>query len=542
MAGPSGKFHDWVVVRRWASLAVLALALLLRLSLLSTQSYPFNSDEAIVALMARHILAGEWPIFFYGQAYMGSLDASLVAFGFNWLGQETWVIRFVQVSLYIGIIVTSMQLSSRLSRSRVASIVTGLLLAVPTVNLNLYTTVSLGGYGEALLIGNLILLIALDLRTGRRSIFWLVLLGLFAGLGLWAFGLTLIYIVPAFVLLVSTLRSDTGSGHVAKTIIFVLAGFLMGAAPILVWAGEHGVGQLVSELLGGAIAGTSQGGYWSKVGEHALNFLFFGPTVILGLRAPWDTRIFLWSMAVVVVLFYLAVFTQYVRLLRGKGGDPQAARTLGAVALILILGFLLTPFGGDPSGRYFLPMTILTAIIAGSLFTQDGTWLPRGLKWGLFTTVIVYQLMFNLQVALRSESGFTTQFDPVARIDHTQDRELIQYLLQKGETRGYTNYWVAYPLAFKSSEEIIFVPRLPYHQDLRYTPRDNRYDRYNSVVGESDEVAYITTKNPALNELIRSRFNALKLTWQEQVIGDYRIFYDLSEAIAPEQLDDRFVR
>jgi hypothetical protein len=36
---------------------------------------PFNSDEAIVGLMARHMLQGERPLFFYGQAYLGSLDA-----------------------------------------------------------------------------------------------------------------------------------------------------------------------------------------------------------------------------------------------------------------------------------------------------------------------------------------------------------------------------------------------------------------------------------------------------------------------------------
>jgi hypothetical protein len=49
---------------------------------------PFNADEAIVALMARHILQGERPIFFYGQAYMGSLDAYLVALGFLLFGQQ----------------------------------------------------------------------------------------------------------------------------------------------------------------------------------------------------------------------------------------------------------------------------------------------------------------------------------------------------------------------------------------------------------------------------------------------------------------------
>jgi hypothetical protein len=36
---------------------------------------PLNSDEAVVGLMARHILDGKRPVFYYGQAYMGSLDA-----------------------------------------------------------------------------------------------------------------------------------------------------------------------------------------------------------------------------------------------------------------------------------------------------------------------------------------------------------------------------------------------------------------------------------------------------------------------------------
>jgi hypothetical protein len=35
------------------------------------------------------------------------------------------------------------------------------LLAIPAVNVTLYTTASLGGYGEALVLGNLILLLAL---------------------------------------------------------------------------------------------------------------------------------------------------------------------------------------------------------------------------------------------------------------------------------------------------------------------------------------------------------------------------------------------
>ena len=77
-------------------LVIIIIAAGWKAILLSLNSFPFNSDEAIVALMARHILAGERPVFFYGQAYMGSLDAYLVAAGFAIFGQSVWVIRLVQ--------------------------------------------------------------------------------------------------------------------------------------------------------------------------------------------------------------------------------------------------------------------------------------------------------------------------------------------------------------------------------------------------------------------------------------------------------------
>jgi hypothetical protein len=132
--------------------------------------------------------------------------------------------------------------------------------------------------------------------------------------------------------------------------------------------------------------------------------------------------------------------------------------------------------------------------------------------------------------------GLTTQFDSVTQIDHTYDEILIDFLLENGELHGYSNYWVTYPLAFNSREKIIFVPRLPYHQDLRYKERDNRYEPYSLVVEEADKVAYITTKNPGLNEYLREKFEYLDITWQEKQIGDYRVFYAISELVRPVDL------
>ena len=80
---------------------IITLGVALKAALLVYGVVPFNSDEAIVALMARHILRGERPTFFYGQAYMGSLDAWLVAGAFSLLGESVLAIRVVQVLLSV---------------------------------------------------------------------------------------------------------------------------------------------------------------------------------------------------------------------------------------------------------------------------------------------------------------------------------------------------------------------------------------------------------------------------------------------------------
>lgn len=542
MAAQSGKYREHGLVVYWATAGVLLLAILFRLALLAKGVYPFNSDEAIVALMARHTLAGDWPIFFYGQAYMGSLDAALVALGFSAFGQHVWVIRLVQSLLFVGVVYTSIQLAQRLTYRRQASLVTGLLLAIPTVNLNLYTTVSLGGYGEALLVGNLLLLLGLRLAEGRIAPWLLVLWGVLAGMGFWAFGLTLIYTVPALIMMIAAAFKRSGSRKIIYVSACVLVGFILGVLPILLWMVENGVGRLLAELLGAAVAGTSGSGYWPSVLRHLLSFGIFGVTATLGFRAPWRTDIFFWPLGVVVGLFWIAVVMQYIRILRNREGDPRTAKLLGGVAFCLLLGFVFTPFGGDPSGRYFLPLNIVAAVLASSLFVPDADWIPRWFKWAMLTCVVAYHLFANLQVAFSSETGFTTQFDRAARIDHASDQELLRFLREHDELRGYTNYWVAYPLAFKSNEEIIFVPRLPYHRDFRYTPRDNRYEPYNSIVAESGRIAYITTNHPELNEKIRLRFRSLAVEWDEKVIGDFHVFYNLSRAVAPEEIDATFTR
>jgi hypothetical protein len=136
----------------------------------------------------------------------------------------------------------------------------------------------------------------------------------------------------------------------------------------------------------------------------------------------------------------------------------------------------------------------------------------------------------------RFPPGITTQFDRVTQVDHQYMGELISFLRNKQITRGYTNYWVSYPLAFLSDEDLIFVPRLPYHEDFRYTERDDRYQPYTEEVKGSDQIAYITTNHPELNLYLEKRFLEHEIDWENAQVGDYVIYYHLSESLHVEEL------
>jgi len=110
------------------------------------------------------------------------------------------------------------------------------------------------------------------------------------------------------------------------------------------------------------------------------------------------------------------------------------------------------------------------------------------------------------------------------------------FLREHGGTRGYANYWVAYPIAFLSREEIILVPHLPYKADLRYTSRDDRYVPYRRLVEASSTVVYVTSNHPKLNSILRNGFTRRGVTFREAQIGPYHVFYDLSAKVSPEDM------
>ncbi len=522
---------------------ILFAAAAIKLWLILGGHIPFNADEAIVALMARHINQGEIPLFFYGQSYMGSLDAMLVALGFQVFGEEVWVIRLIQSLLYLGVLFTTVEVGKLAFQSRMVGLLAALFLAIPTVNVTLYTTASLGGYGEALLLGNVMLILGFgiardvekpnqDSQTRElRLIGW----GFFFGFGLWVNGLTLVFSLPMGVYLLWMFIKHKGRFSLFTAMGLTLVGGIIGSSPWWFYAVQNGWHDLFLELSGSAIANVNQIPTGLIPFVHLYNLLLFGTTVTFGLRPPWSVAWLMLPLIPFVLMFWVGICGYVVQRIMPEEKSPQKAAVIAGVIAVTLVGFIFSPFGADPSGRYFVPLAIPLALFAADLIIRlkrDRMWLAVGCT----ALVLIFNLGGIIQSVQRNPQGLTTQFDKVTRIDHSYDDELISFLREHGVRRGYTNYWVAYPLAFHSQEELIFVPQLPYHQDFRYTSRDNRYDPYQQIVDSADHVAYITTNHPALDEYLRDQFKKKEIDWEYTEIGDYHIFYDLSRPLRPEEI------
>jgi 4-amino-4-deoxy-L-arabinose transferase-like glycosyltransferase len=512
--------------------ALLCLAVLLRGALLASDSVSFHSDEAVVSLMARHILQGERPVFFYGQAYMGSLDAWLVAAGFALLGESVLTVRIVQSVLYLLAVGTGVWAAWKLSGQRLlVAAVAGLVLTVSPVLLTLYTTATLGGYNETLILGHLLLILGWDVTHEHpRSIWRWAAIGACAGLGFWTNGLIVVYLLPVGLL---------GLRHFARRQIpfyaVAAAAAILFSAPWWIYDFQHDHAALSfylhnrpsRELAGMDAASTS-------LVERIFSLFIFNFPALFGMRFPWKSTFFLLPVGLpVLMVFVLAV---YVLARRRDVLEPEGRFvTLGLLGVHSLI-FVISRFGADPSGRYVLPMLLPLAIALGALAAElrragGGWWwaLPVGLVIGYYAAGQI--------TAASSDMGLTTQFDPVSHISNDHDEAVIDFLDAQEIAHGYTNYWVAFRLAFLSQERIQLDAALPYKTDLSYNTGDRRYPPYLEATARADRIAYITTEQlPELDDLLLERLDAAGITYRRQTVGPYYVTYDLSRRVAPHEL------
>src|SRR6267378_1345855 len=93
----------------------LLVGLALRLAVIASPLGELDGDEAVVGLMARHIaFLGDRPVFYYGQPYLGSLEAFSAAPLFLLLGSSALLLKLVPTVFSLGFLAISTVIAKRL--------------------------------------------------------------------------------------------------------------------------------------------------------------------------------------------------------------------------------------------------------------------------------------------------------------------------------------------------------------------------------------------------------------------------------------------
>jgi hypothetical protein len=500
-----------------AFILIMLIAGLFRVWLISTDALAFESDEAMIALMGRHISQGESiPVFFYGQEHMGSLDAVFVAIGFKLFGVSIHTMRYVEGVLYLIAIGTGYGLALEITHSpRVASM-SSLLLTLPTMAGVLYTSLALGGYVETVIWGNLLFWLAWQITQQQRDTAWRwIALGFIAGLGWWTYGAI---IIPCAVVGLMILRHFRWR----LSYVWAAAAFFVGSEPWWYYNFQHDwvAFRFVFEGYGAPPSGVSHV-------DNLVGFLLLGLPTLYGLRFPWQAEFVTTLGAIVAVVIYWLLLARSFVTLRHRRGSP-AEILIWVIFLVFGLIFTFASFP-DATGRYLMPLWVPAAI--GLALGLDRL---RQVKWQV--SAVCLGLLLTFQVALVVRLAYTSgiQFQLVKRLEIPvkYDQPLLDFLAEEGYTRGYASYWTSYRLMFRSDEAMIFDTSLPYDYE-GYGANDNRYAPYQTMVAEAERVVWITQNFPELDVLIERRLAERSVTYEIRDFGPYRVYYQFSERIAP---------
>ncbi|WDZ87337.1 hypothetical protein [Micromonospora cathayae] len=544
-----------------------ALGVGYRLAMLLAELPPTNSDEAVSGLVATHVAQGrEFPLFFYGQYYMGALEAYLAAPLFALGGSGTLALRLPNLLLYALFLALMWQLTHRLYQPWFATAVVGL-LALGSDRILKNQLIAGGGYPEMNPAGALLVLLAVTLGLGtvRRRRLALAGFGVVAGLTLWDDWLVLPYVAAAGVLLVAgTRRTPAGRdgvpparparpgrlalaalGRVALAGrgrrgllggegVALAAGLAVGLLPIVAHnltaapehrslavyrqLGEGTAGEWADRLHGGVLLGLSMGTSFCAPGRCADWQLWWGVLAplllvvagLVALRARWALRPTRWPGDV-------------ARAERIRQGGRLAL--VGAAAVSLLAYAVSAAAGRTPveSSRYLSCLLISLPALLWPLWAAAAGRLPAGrLRIGRYRAGLRLAGSGGLAAvaagALWATGTLIAEAPTLTRADQ-QRRGLVAELDRLGVRHFYAEYWTCNPVVFATRERLACAVL---RDDLR--PGWDRYPAYPARVARADRVAYVLPAGTGLSRAVGERLAATGVPVTRTTVPGYDVY------------------
>ena len=326
-----------------------------------------NGDLAIVQMMVRDMTTGGViPAFFYGQAYMGSLEPIVNAafhllFGRTAFGTELGTAFFL---VLMAVAVVRMARRAGGDWAGVAALAFCVVGPMPFVH---YAVSPRGGYGVLLFTTAGLLDIGAQLiceeRHENRCRTWgAFAAGLLAGIGFWCN--QLVFPAAAAVALGVLLLAPALLARARFWLASVL-GFAAGSAPFWVWNARNGwesfkmAGSLVAE---------------PAVAARNLHLLIAERLpMLLGVNPPYASRPLAFAISAAFLLLALLALRVFAPLPRRIHPDERPQPTGAKVQIALCLAFLVvflgcflcSHFAVFQTPRYLLPVLPVFAVLAG---------------------------------------------------------------------------------------------------------------------------------------------------------------------------------
>lgn len=502
---------------------ILALALGLRLVLLTGPYSEIDADEAVVGLMALQI-PGELPAFYWEQHYLGTVEAFVAAAFFAVAGPSTASLKLAP-ALFSVAFVGLVYLTARPVFGAGPALFSGLYLAVPPSFFAAWSIKARGGYAEVLTFGMLYLLAALHLAetarlSNRRCLTWALVGGLAGGLAVWTHPLSVVFLAAGSLYVLLSWRPWRDAVRRALLVPIVAVGgaaFLVGCAPAIVHNLTQGFPSLQFAAEGGTEPGAALLNTWGLVR--------YGLPVLVGLAEGTPSRELLlqdwphrpgssWLVTVALPTVGLGIVWAYRRALVALGRGQGDLHQRGP-ALFLLLLLLVPPFAAisrfanlwaEP--RYALPIYAAVPLVAGLI------WQAR--RWGRPVVGALAAASIGLNLFSLATSDYRLSLPTSAGPSTAENRAvLIQALQERGIDRVYTDYWLAYPIAFESREEI--VPAV-------WSGGFSRRASYAHLVFVEPDPAFVFARGTPGDEAFRARLARLGGTADETTVDIYHVY------------------
>jgi 4-amino-4-deoxy-L-arabinose transferase-like glycosyltransferase len=478
---------------------IIAFAVGLRILLISLHWPPTNSDEATMAFIASDIAYhGKFPIMYYGQDYMGVIEAYLGAFFYHLTGGPSLLALRLGVILLVGLFfIVIYHLTSRIY-SKALAIVTLAVLSVGSIPYLTRQTIATGGSTETLLFGSLSFLIATTLafsydpqaskRTHLRRLLGYALFGIVVGVGIWSdmAGIPLYGMATLLLLLLCWREIWRWGGLVAG-----LLGGVIGVIPIIIYftliqTKTNPIGVLLAMVIADPTAKKAANpGFWHNLVETiqvslptatgypfcpVIEYPFLGdntPRMLscaLG-QSSWSIGYILLALASLIMAL-LAL--KYIRR-EQKELNPQERRkivvqqttrlVMATAAILTILAYAKSAGPNDQPGyhaRYIISLIVLTPVIIAPLWhlASQVQWTSI---WPQLRSYASRILLLAIVVILISGTGIAFSEVRQTQAAASKQQDLIRNLTRVGATRLYTDYWTCNSLAWASHEKILCI-------------------------------------------------------------------------------------